>query len=36
MSFDQIYGTFKAIAAALPDADQAKLFHDNAQQSYRL
>ncbi len=36
MSFDQIYGTFKTIAAALPDADQAKLFHGTAKRFYRL
>ena len=36
MSFDQIYDTFRTIAAELPEADQAKLFHDNAKRFYRL
>ena len=36
MSYDQIYDTFKTIAAPLPAADQAKLFHDNAKRVYRL
>lgn len=36
MSFNQIYDTFRTIAAELPEADQAKLFHDNAKRFYRL
>lgn len=36
MRYDQIYDTFKAIAAPLPAADQAKLFHDTAKRLYRL
>ena len=36
MSYDQIYDTFKTIAAELPEPDQAKLFHDTAKRFYRL
>lgn len=36
MSYDEIYDTFKAIAAPLPEADQRKLFHDNAKRYYRM
>ncbi|MEZ5925469.1 MAG: amidohydrolase family protein [Hyphomicrobiaceae bacterium] len=36
MTYDQIYETFKTIAATLPAADQAKLFHDTAKRLYRL
>jgi predicted TIM-barrel fold metal-dependent hydrolase len=36
MSFDEIYWTMKAVAEALPSADQARLFHDTARRYYRL
>lgn len=36
MSYDQIYDTFKTIAAVFSAADQAKLFHGNARRFYRL
>jgi predicted TIM-barrel fold metal-dependent hydrolase len=36
MSFDQIYETFKEIAAALPATDQAKVFYETAKRLYRL
>ena len=35
-SFDTIYTGFKAAVAGLPEADQRKLFHDNAVKFYRL
>jgi predicted TIM-barrel fold metal-dependent hydrolase len=35
-SFDTIYDGFRAAVAALPLADQRKLFHDNAERIYRL
>lgn len=36
MSFDQIYDTFKTIAAVLSPEEQSRLFHDNAKRFYRL
>jgi predicted TIM-barrel fold metal-dependent hydrolase len=36
MSYDQIYDTFKTIAAALSPQEQSRLFHDNAKRFYRL
>jgi predicted TIM-barrel fold metal-dependent hydrolase len=36
MSFDQIYGAFKKIVEPMPEADQRKLFHDNACRFYRI
>jgi predicted TIM-barrel fold metal-dependent hydrolase len=36
MSYDQIYDTFKTIAAVLPMEDQAKLFHGTAKRLYGL
>ncbi|MFC5038378.1 amidohydrolase family protein [Tianweitania sediminis] len=36
MSYDQIYDTFKAIAASFDLEEQAALFHDNAKRFYRL
>ncbi|MDX8533939.1 amidohydrolase family protein [Mesorhizobium sp. VK25A] len=36
MSFNQIYDTFKKIAAVLSPQEQAQLFHDNAKRFYRL
>jgi len=34
--FDTIYSGFKTIVADLPEADQRKLFHDNAVRIYRI
>ena len=34
-SYDEIFTGFKRIVAGLPDADQARLFHDNAMIYYR-
>jgi predicted TIM-barrel fold metal-dependent hydrolase len=36
MSFDQIYGAFMTIVEPMPEADQSKLFHDNARRFYRI
>ncbi len=35
-SYDTIFDGFKAIVADLPDADQRKLFRDNALREYRI
>jgi predicted TIM-barrel fold metal-dependent hydrolase len=35
-SFDAIFSGFKAIVRDLPEADQRRLFHDNAVRIYRL
>jgi predicted TIM-barrel fold metal-dependent hydrolase len=35
-TFDAIYSGFKAIVRDLPEADQRRLFHDNAARTYRL
>ncbi|MCG6877438.1 MAG: amidohydrolase family protein [Betaproteobacteria bacterium] len=35
-TFDEIYSGYKAIVADLPEADQRRLFHDNAVRIYRI
>ena len=35
-TFDEIYASFLAITADLPDDARRKLFHDNAARIYRL
>lgn len=35
-SFDEIYRSFKAVTAELPQAARRKLFHDNAVRVYRI
>jgi predicted TIM-barrel fold metal-dependent hydrolase len=35
-SFDALYGAFEAIVAGFTEAEQAKLFHDNARRFYRI
>jgi predicted TIM-barrel fold metal-dependent hydrolase len=35
-TFDAIYSGFKTIVADLPEADQRRLFHDNAVRIYRI
>ena len=35
-SYDTIFDGFKAIVADLPDADQRRLFRDNALREYRI
>lgn len=36
MSFDEIYRTFRSVAAGMTAAEQRSLFHDNAKQIYRM
>ena len=35
-SYDRIFDAFKAITVDFPTGDKRKLFHDNAEQFYRL
>ncbi len=36
MTYDEVYGTFKRIAADFTPAEQRAMFHDNARRSYRF
>ncbi len=35
-TFDTVYGAFESITAGFTEAEQAKLFHDNARSAYRI
>lgn len=35
-SFDALYGAFESIVSGFTEAEQAKLFHDNARRFYRI